>query len=363
MSNERMMLGWQNHAEAATVASATPAQTDRGVTNAVNRRPARTFKAQASSRRQMSITLDLGATYSQNLARMLTLTRHVLGTTGRFRVQAGNVAALGDPDALFHLLADEPAPSLTLTHTARASIGEDGSSDWSSDVGSSDLGVTNAVNRRPARTFKAQASSRRQMSITLDLGATYSQNLARMLTLTRHVLGTTGRFRVQAGNVADLGDPDALFDLLADDLDPRITFTRASTKAYFDADGVLQFAASGVFPLDHRPITGRRRGRLPEGAATNLRTRSCEFTNAAYSEDGATSLDNLATAPVGTLTAGLLLEDGSNGAHTQTDDVTITADTVYAVSRWFRAGGRPQVELKWGDTGGDRKSPRLNSSH
>ncbi|HEY9568041.1 MAG TPA: hypothetical protein VIR38_08115, partial [Thalassobaculum sp.] len=242
MSNERMMLGWQNHAEAATVASATPAQTDRG--------------------------------------------------------------------------------------------------------------VTNAVNRRPARTFKAQASSRRQMSITLDLGATYSQNLARMLTLTRHVLGTTGRFRVQAGNVADLGDPDALFDLLADDLDPRITFTRASTKAYFDADGVLQFAASGVFPLDHRPITGRRRGRLPEGAATNLRTRSCEFTNAAYSEDGATSLDNLATAPVGTLTAGLLLEDGSNGAHTQTDDVTITADTVYAVSRWFRAGGRHQVELKWGDTGG-----------
>src|SRR3546814_5907520 len=152
-------------------------------------------------------------------------------------------------------------------------------------------------------------------------------------------------------------------DVCSSDLDPRITFTRASTKAYFDADGVLQFAASGVFPLDHRPITGRRRGRLPEGAATNLRTRSCEFTNAAYSEDGATSLDKLATAPVGTLTAGLLLEDGSNGAHTQTDDVTITADTVYAVSCWFRAGRRPPVALRWGDTGGDRKSPRLNSSH
>lgn len=242
MSNERMMLGWLNHAENATVASATPAQTDRG--------------------------------------------------------------------------------------------------------------VSNAVNRRIARTFKAQASARRQMSITLDLGATYSQNLARVLTLTRHVLGTRGRFRIQAGNVADLGEPDALFDLLADELDPRITFTRASAKAYVDADGLIQFADSNVWPLDHYPINGRRRGRFPEGARTNLRTRSCAFTNAVYTESGATSLDNLATSPAGTLTAGLLLEDGSDGGHTQTDDVTISADTVYAVSRWFRAAGRTRIEMTWGDATG-----------
>jgi hypothetical protein len=91
------------------------------------------------------------------------------------------------------------------------------------------------------------------MSIALDLGLTYSQALARVITLTRHVLGTRGRFRIQAGNVADLGEPDLLLDFLTNTLDDRITFTRASTAAYFDADGVMQSAAT----TRHGSITTR----------------------------------------------------------------------------------------------------------
>ena len=152
----------------------------------------------------------------------------------------------------------------------------------SSTPAQTDAGVSKVVNRRVAKAFRAKASSRRQMSITLDLGLTYSQALARVITLTRHVLGTRGRFRIQAGNVADLGDPALHLDFLTNTLDDRITFTRASTAAYWDADGVMQFAATDTARFDHHPVTGARRGLLVEGAGTNLLTYSQDFTNAAW---------------------------------------------------------------------------------
>lgn len=52
-------------------------------------------------------------------------------------------------------------------------------------------------------------------------------------------------------------------------LDPRITFTRASTATYFDRLGVLKTAASGVPRFDSDPTTSESLGLLIEESRTN----------------------------------------------------------------------------------------------
>jgi hypothetical protein len=53
-------------------------------------------------------------------------------------------------------------------------------------------------------------------------------------------------------------------------LDPRITFTRASTATYFNSAGVMQTAATNAPRWDHDATTRALRGLLIEEARTNL---------------------------------------------------------------------------------------------
>jgi hypothetical protein len=56
-------------------------------------------------------------------------------------------------------------------------------------------------------------------------------------------------------------------------LDPRITFTRASSGSYFGADGILKYAGVNEARFDHNPLTGESLGLLVEEQRTNIFTR------------------------------------------------------------------------------------------
>lgn len=117
-------------------------------------------------------------------------------------------------------------------------------------------------------------------------------------------------------------------------VDPRITFTRASTATYFDEKGVLRSAASGVPRIDHNPLTGECLGLLIEEQRTNLLTYSEQFDNAAWSKLQTTITPNAAIAPDGTLTAGKLVENSSTTGHYIGRQVSVTEATTYTES-WF----------------------------
>ena len=53
-------------------------------------------------------------------------------------------------------------------------------------------------------------------------------------------------------------------------VDPRITFTRASSATYFNSLGVLSTAANNVPRIDYNPATGVCNGLLVEQASTNI---------------------------------------------------------------------------------------------
>jgi hypothetical protein len=90
-------------------------------------------------------------------------------------------------------------------------------------------------------------------------------------------------------------------------LDPRITFTRASSATYTDASGVIQTAAVNAPRWDY--TGGVLRGLLIEEARTNIWLQSADASNAAWTKYGnggpaaPVVIGNQQTSPDGTITA------------------------------------------------------------
>jgi hypothetical protein len=127
-------------------------------------------------------------------------------------------------------------------------------------------------------------------------------------------------------------------------LDPRITFTRASIGTYWDANGVLQTAASGAARFDHDPITGESKGLLIEEARTNLLTYSAQFDDGSWTKAGSSISANAATAPDGTASADKLVEDSSVGSHNVTKSATLAA-VAHTFTAFLKAGERTWARL------------------
>jgi hypothetical protein len=115
-------------------------------------------------------------------------------------------------------------------------------------------------------------------------------------------------------------------------LDPRITFTRASSGTYVDENGVIQSAATNAARFDHDPETGESLGLLVEEARTNILLYSDTLTGAAWGTLDATLTPNAAFSPASTYNAGLLTDDVTTAYHGIRYPVTVGGGSVTVFS-------------------------------
>jgi hypothetical protein len=102
-------------------------------------------------------------------------------------------------------------------------------------------------------------------------------------------------------------------------LDPRVTFTRASSGTYVGSDGLIQTAV------------------------TNLLLRSEEFDSASWTKTRSSVTANAITAPNGTLTADELVEDTTvTNSHNIGQSLSFTSGTTYTISVFAKATASPR---------------------
>ena len=136
-------------------------------------------------------------------------------------------------------------------------------------------------------------------------------------------------------------------------LDPKITFTRASSRITTDANGRIGYLSANVAAAPFDPATLASKGLLIEEARTNLLTYSEQFDNAAWSKINVSVSANATTAPDGTSTADSLLADATAAGHyTQQSSITLDGSSSYTFSVYLKKGAidRAELLLDVGDT-------------
>ena len=134
--------------------------------------------------------------------------------------------------------------------------------------------------------------------------------------------------------------PALNLDFINNPLDPRITFTRATTATYFNSSGVLSTAASGEARFDYNPTTLAAQGLLIEEQRTNLLTYSEQFDSAVWTKTRSSITADATTSPDGTQDADKLVEDTATNTHDMTFSASFTSGTAYTLSIYAKQAGR-----------------------
>ena len=129
-------------------------------------------------------------------------------------------------------------------------------------------------------------------------------------------------------------------------LDPRITFTRASTGTYVGRDGLIKTAGEDEARFDHDPTTGESLGLLIEESRTNLLPESEDLTSGLITKLAiTTSNDTSVIAPDGTAGATRVIQNNTTAQHLIGDTASgLTLGGNYALSCFVKAG---TTDLVW----------------
>lgn len=130
-------------------------------------------------------------------------------------------------------------------------------------------------------------------------------------------------------------------------MDPRITFTRASTATFTGQNGLLQTAAINAPRFDYNPTTLAPLGLLIEEQRTNLLTYSEIFSDAAWVKTNSSITANIVVAPDGALTGDKLVENTATASHQLTRSVSFVSGTAYSLSFYAKASERNRVNLQF----------------
>jgi hypothetical protein len=145
-------------------------------------------------------------------------------------------------------------------------------------------------------------------------------------------------------------------------LDPRITFTRASSATYTDASGVVRTAATNAPRWDY--ANGVLRGLLIEEQRTNVCLRSGDISNAVWlvasSVGSIVITGNNTIAPDGTMTAARVVYPACTTATTYSVIYQAFASAIYTASIWLKgAVGGEQIYLGLTDNGANKYRLRV----
>ncbi len=134
-------------------------------------------------------------------------------------------------------------------------------------------------------------------------------------------------------------------------LDPRITFTRASTATYFDSSGTMQTAASGAPRFDYDPVTHALRGVWVEEARTNQLFPSVPDTTV-WTNGAVTVTMGAAAAPDGTAAVTQVAETVANALHfVMRSPMATTSLGPQTLSVYARAAGTRYLQVSLDDSG------------
>ena len=123
-----------------------------------------------------------------------------------------------------------------------------------------------------------------------------------------------------------------------------LTFTRAGTATYFDANGVMQTAAADQPRFDYDPITLACKGLLIEGSRTNLLLRSSDIANASWAKDATTIGETVSSSYPTAATR--IYETATTGEHGFTAAAAAyTAGQVYTLHTVLRSAGRTRARV------------------
>ena len=127
-------------------------------------------------------------------------------------------------------------------------------------------------------------------------------------------------------------------------IDPRATFTRATTGSTVNRIGAVSNVKSNTSRYKFSPVSQVCQGLLVEPQRTNLLLQSQELDNITWTVTSMTVTANTLSAPDLTTTADTLTVTGAGGTLAQT--VTITAGNGIAVSMFAKAGASNFLYIK-----------------
>ena len=160
----------------------------------------------------------------------------------------------------------------------------------------------------------------------------------------RQSIKASGKAGVTGGGIFSLAPLDLRF-ALQKTLDPRVTFTRASTGTYVGSDGLIKSATTNEARFDHNPTTGESLGLLVEEARTNLVLRSEEFDDAAWTKTNSTVTADGAISPDGTMDADKIVSNSASLGFV-VQSVSQTTGTSYTWSVFAKAGEYSFCQLR-----------------